>query len=93
MPSFSISFWSSTSTRTPVALAHLARLLGEVGGRADVAGQVAQVLGERDARGDRRRLRTAALAFRELPAPPDVQRHLAQRALCSGGLLFRRSKR
>ena len=72
-----------------VALAELLRLLGEVGRRADVARQVAEVLGERDAVGDRAAPRAsavspAAISLRRATCSDDLaQRALRRSAPCS----------
>jgi hypothetical protein len=77
-----------------VALAELDRLLREIRRRADVAGRLPEVLRERHAFGDRE----AAVHARTPPRATLLAGHdehdlAQQRALASGALLFRRSKR
>jgi hypothetical protein len=67
MPSFSISASSSTSTvQLARVLLEVLRLFGQVAGRADVAGQVAEVLGEFHAGGDGRAVLDGGLAVAEV---------------------------
>ena len=94
MPSFSHVLLLEHLDLDAVALAELLRLLGEVGRRADVAGEVAEILGERDALGDR-------LAARDRRSRPRrsrcgsrrAARPCAARAWPRSALLFSRSKR
>ncbi len=66
----------------------LARTFGEVGGRADVAGQVAEIARQVHAVGDRQPLGRRLFAGGQIGALRHRQRELAQRAANLGGLAF-----
>src|SRR6185437_14116223 len=62
-------------------LAERERLLAEIARRADIAGEIAEVLRESHALGDRHRALDPGIALRDLGTPRHVERDLLERGL------------